>query len=195
MQTTLGSLAENASSSNDNTVGQDDHERDVDKECKEGKQEETQDEQDGEGEDGREGVQGNASPGSSEQTSGSEREDDGAASQREGSNSQSSPPKSAFSTAKGTDSLMGAVCTYCEREVRVESIGPEQPAGRPQLLTICFLDTGARQLIQRSKLLVAAKRPSGHHLAPLRTAPGQRFLAPRCSNKCDGISRSSRRGQ
>ena len=34
-----------------------------------------------------------------------------------------------------------------------------------------------------------------HHSVPFGTAPSQRFLATRCSNICDGVSRSFRRGQ
>ena len=47
---------------------------------------------------------------------------------------------------------------------------------------------------RRTRIVREMVRP--HHSVPFgTTAPGQRFLAARCSNICDRMSRSSRRGQ
>ena len=46
---------------------------------------------------------------------------------------------------------------------------------------------------RRTRIVREMVRP--HHSVPFGTAPGQRFLAARCSNICDRMSRSSRRGQ
>ena len=108
---------------------------------------------------------------------------------------------------EGTES-----CCSVDEEARAPTLilPKEPPADAQQPSRTTFWIRRTRNAIMRSinalrwaKITMRADRWARivpgvicrHHSMPFGTAPGQRFLAARCSNIYDGMSRSLRRGQ